>query len=171
MIAKAIAVACMAHDGQKYGDRPYHTHLLDVYSVLCRFGVTDQITLSAAWLHDTVEDTKVTESILRTMFIPELVDIVMLVTCNPALPNRKERHRDLYPRTKNNPRAVLVKVADRIANVESGGKADMYLREHTFFRSQMMDCPQATTSQKEILCAMMQYLDGKLGYIHTWGPQ
>lgn len=164
MIAKAIAVACMAHDGQRYGDEPYHTHLLDVYSVLVRFGVTDQLTLAAAWLHDVVEDTKITEAMLRTMFIPNLVDIVMLVTCDPLLSTRKEKHRDLYPRTRDNPQAVLVKLADRIANVMAGGKREMYQREHGFFRAMMLDCPTASPSQKIIIDDMIKAIDDNLSF-------
>jgi (p)ppGpp synthase/HD superfamily hydrolase len=58
--------------------------------------------------------------------------------------NRKERHEKTYPKTAKNPKAVILKLADRIANVtfsvRSGeDKLRMYKKEHESFRAILFD--------------------------------
>jgi (p)ppGpp synthase/HD superfamily hydrolase len=38
------------------------------------------------------------------------------------------------PKTASNPDAVIIKLADRIANIEHGGKIEMYAKEYEDFR-------------------------------------
>lgn len=48
--------------------------------------------------------------------------------------NRKERKARTYPALRANLDAVVVKVADRIANMEENGKGDMYAKEFEDFQ-------------------------------------
>ena len=41
------------------------------------------------------------------------------------------------PKTASNPDAVIIKLADRIANIEHGGKIDMYAKEYGAFKSHL----------------------------------
>jgi len=59
-LASAKSYATLHHvirKGQLYANLPYTHHLADVARVLREFGVTDPALLTAAWLHDLVEDT------------------------------------------------------------------------------------------------------------------
>lgn len=58
MLNKAIDIAHRAHEGQKrkYSGLPYIVHPLEVLTTLIQNGVTDQTILSAAVLHDVLED-------------------------------------------------------------------------------------------------------------------
>lgn len=58
MLNKAIDIATRAHSGQvrKVSGLPYIVHPLDVMNILINEGVTDEEILSAAVLHDVIED-------------------------------------------------------------------------------------------------------------------
>ena len=59
---RAIEFASIKHVNQrrKNGDIPYINHPIDVANILAQSGVEDYDVLSAAILHDTVEDTDTT---------------------------------------------------------------------------------------------------------------
>jgi (p)ppGpp synthase/HD superfamily hydrolase len=134
--AKSFAIA--AHDNQKYGKHPYSKHLLDVVSVLTRFHVWSTPVLEAAWLHDVLEDTHMPYVAIRDHFGPEVAAIVNAVTDGPGA-NRKERHIAMYHKIRRHGvNAVLVKLADRIANTEhsianESPQLKMYRREFAEF--------------------------------------
>ena len=48
--------------------------------------------------------------------------------------NRKEKKAKTLPKTASNPDAIILKLADRIANIEHGGKIDMYAKEYDEFK-------------------------------------
>jgi guanosine-3',5'-bis(diphosphate) 3'-pyrophosphohydrolase len=114
--AREFALAC--HGDQKYGNQPYETHLRAVRDVLLRFGHRSPTLLSAAWLHDVLEDTPTTQDQLVNFFGFTIADLVYHVTDEPGA-SRKERKPATYAKTRRaSPEAVLLKLADRIANVE-----------------------------------------------------
>jgi len=151
-----VAWARSAHADQKHGPRPYTAHLAEVEAVLHRFSydpnaagldeaaLTRAQTLSlAAWLHDIVEDTPVTLDEVRERAGQDVAALVGAVT-NEEGPNRHARHLKTYPKIASTPNAVILKLADRIANVETclcGGDSKsvrlfkMYQREFEGFRS------------------------------------
>ena len=115
--ARALAIA--AHGDQKYGDSPYIKHLEDVQGVVRRFGfAADREIVLGAWLHDTLEDTKLDAEEIRSKFGAEVLDIVTRVTDMPGS-SRKERKAKTYPKIKGHLKATIVKLCDRIANVEA----------------------------------------------------
>ncbi len=139
-IQAAEAFAATAHKDQKYGEeQPYTTHLGHVVEVLQRFKFEDEDLQVAAWLHDVVEDTEVTITQIEMMFGRNVADIVGRVTNEPGQ-NRKERHAKTYPKIQGSVDATTLKLADRIANVEScvqdaDDKFKMYRKEHKAFQS------------------------------------
>jgi (p)ppGpp synthase/HD superfamily hydrolase len=108
--------------------------------VLCRFGCTDEYLLSAAYLHDVVEDTDVTIDQINLIFGKRVADLVYRVT-NEEGKNRQERHVKTYPKIKESKDAVMLKLADRISNVEASasdpGKMKMYKKEWPFFQESL----------------------------------
>src|SRR4051812_8421340 len=80
MIEAAFDLARNAHREQvRRSGEPYITHPLGVALILADLGL-DDVTLSAALLHDAVEDTSVTATEIEQLVGPEVAAIVEGVT-------------------------------------------------------------------------------------------
>ena len=140
--AKEFAIA--QHGTQKYGDRPYSYHLAQVSQVLSEFGYADDGSIMAAgWLHDVLEDTPTTYEMLASEFGKETADIVFAVTTEPGQ-NRADRFRKTALKIQSNKKALIVKLADRIANTEASLQSNpklykMYLKEFPLFKQLLYD--------------------------------
>jgi (p)ppGpp synthase/HD superfamily hydrolase len=135
---RALAWAREQHDGQLYGGRPYDTHLLAAAEVLrdCGYG-GDPVLMSAAYLHDAIEDTSATRDQIAALFGTRIAGIVDAVS-DPDGDTRAEKKAAAYPRIRAIDDAVRVKLADRIANVEAGGPpAAKYAAEQEAFRREL----------------------------------
>ncbi len=160
---RARALARQAHGSQKYGDLPYEFHLQAVVDVLFRFGATldnDETAplLVAAWLHDTLEDTELDKQAVADEFGADIAEIVCRVTDEPG-ENRKARKAATYAKTAASEAAVIVKLADRIANVEESlqnnkGLFRMYAKEQASFSSALRSSAQGELAQR-----LWQHLD------------
>jgi len=141
---EAHTYAIQAHEGQTYGDEPYTVHLEAVVAIVR--GVADTFRSRAvAWLHDVLEDTEADAATLAASFGRTITEAVQLVT-DPEGPNRRARKVELHRRLANldhwheaHRLALIVKTADRLANVRASaaahpGKLSMYRREHAAFR-------------------------------------
>ena len=148
-ILQAKRFAIKAHGDQKYGNEfPYAIHLQAVESVLLRFDIVDENIRCAAWLHDTLEDTNIQYEEIELFFGKEVANIVSRLT-EPKGGNRKWRHYETYPKIKELEEAVILKLADRIANVEAGGdKVKMYIKEYAFFKESLFDDKQLEITKK-----------------------
>src|SRR4028118_143189 len=135
--AKEFAIA--QHGTQKYGEHPYSYHLAQVSQVLAESGYAgDEAIAAAGWLHDTLEDTPATYEMLGSEFGTEVADIVWAVTSEPG-GNRADRFRKTAPKIQSNKKALIVKLADRIANTEASLQSNpklykMYLKEFPLFK-------------------------------------
>jgi len=135
--AKEFAIA--QHGDQKYGEHPYSYHLAQVSQVLAEFGYAgDEAIAAAGWLHDILEDTPATYEMLASEFGKETADIVWAVTSEPG-GNRADRFRKTAPKIQSNKKALIVKLADRIANTEASLQSNpklykMYVKEFSLFK-------------------------------------
>ena len=123
-LRSAVAFAVEHHGGQRRPTgAPYLEHLLEALEVLVRgAGVTDPEVLSAAVLHDVVEDTACTPSDLAAAFGARVAEFVGWVTIPlPAAGQDKAAVKEAcLRRLRHAPRgAVLVKLADRASNVQT----------------------------------------------------
>jgi len=99
---------------------PYVNHLIEVAELLAREGgVTDVITLQAAILHDTLEDTETTVAELDAHFGMEVRRIVEEVTDDQILSKAERKRLQIVHARHLSERAKLVKLADKIANLRS----------------------------------------------------
>lgn len=143
------------HGDQLYGDGPHPMmkHLDDVSNVLTEFGFGHYEYHVLAYLHDVLEDTDATMWDVEHEFGVDTALRVYMLT-DPPLPSRRERKEELHGRFSDlSPDAhhmeIVVKLADRIANVRAsqmmdvsalmdddrfGSKLRMYCKEYTEFR-------------------------------------
>jgi guanosine-3',5'-bis(diphosphate) 3'-pyrophosphohydrolase len=119
--AFAFAKACHGDQLRPTGD-PYERHLLEAVEVLAEgAGVLDRDLLVTALLHDVVEDTGCSLDQVRDRFGPGVAELADWVTkTDPPEGGDREAARVAYLRRLSGaPReAVLVKLADRLSNVQ-----------------------------------------------------
>lgn len=132
----ATALATGAHAGQtrKYTGEPYVSHCTAVCSLVASVWPEDYVTLAAAMLHDSLEDTALTYKDIVSM-LPEEVGGLVVELTEPAGGLRSERiamyAHQLYSAS---PEAQTVKVADIIDNLSTiidrdPGFAPLYVSE------------------------------------------
>lgn len=134
---RAKMFAEIAHAGQVYNSEvPYTFHLEQVVEILKQHGLTDPVMLCAGYLHDTIEDSNTSYNDIKKRFGEDVAELVYAVTSELGR-NRKERNKKTYPKLKGNEKAICLKLADRIANVNYGlateGKNEMYVNEYPEF--------------------------------------
>ena len=120
-VLRAAVFAANKHRHQRRKDAeasPYINHPLTVADILAsEGGVEDPVTLMAAVLHDTVEDTDTFEGELRATFGSVVADVVMEVTDDKSLPKAERKRLQIVHAPELSSRAKLVKIADKIANL------------------------------------------------------
>ena len=130
---EARMVAVKLHASQSYDEiYPYEKHLDDVVEVLKRFGFSGRFII-AGYLHDSIEDGAISYNKIRKHFGEKVAEMVYCVTDEMGR-DRKEKKSKTLPKTASNPDAIILKLADRIANIEHGGKIDMYADEYEAFK-------------------------------------
>jgi len=164
---KAQRFAREAHKGQKYGKHRYTYHLSKVCHEVEFFAFPRKLMV-AAWLHDTLEDTKTTKKDLEKSFGKDITDLVWAVTDEPGK-NRKERMQKTLPKIKKAGFfAIALKLCDRIANVKASirginpKKLAMYKKEYPVFRQYLYE--------PTMIPAMWKTLDDLLGFTYPVRP-
>lgn len=122
LILRAAVVAAYAHRNQtrRYTLEPYIIHPISVATKVSEFTM-DPHVISAAILHDVVEDTDVTLDEIRNKFGERIADMVDLLTelPDPTL-NRKSRKAKQMQRLADASADVqLIKAMDLIDNRKS----------------------------------------------------
>jgi guanosine-3',5'-bis(diphosphate) 3'-pyrophosphohydrolase len=123
-VAAAVEFATEHHgDQRRKTGVPYLEHLLEAVQILVQgAGVRDPDVLAAAVLHDVVEDTPCTLAELAAAFGPRVAELVRWVTIPERGPDEDASAvREAYLRRLRlaPPDAVLVKLADRMSNVQT----------------------------------------------------
>ena len=121
LVLRASAFAAHKHRNQRRKDvdaSPYINHPLTLANVLAsEGGVADAVTLCAALLHDTVEDTDTTPDELASEFGADICGVVLEVTDDRALPKAERKRLQIEHAVTISERAKLVKLADKISNL------------------------------------------------------
>lgn len=125
LIMKAYNLANEKHKDQKRSSgEPYIIHPLNVAYILADIGL-DESTISAALLHDVVEDTDVTDEVLRKEFGNEIADMVAGVTKLSNIQfasveeQQAEDYRKMFLAMGKDIRVILIKLADRLHNMRT----------------------------------------------------
>ncbi len=122
---RAQAFATGAHAAidqrRKYTNEPYIVHPAAVVEIV-RSVCDIPVVLAAAWLHDTVEDTKVTIDVIEEVFGQQVALLVLELTdkSRPEDGNRVARKAiDRQHLALASPSAQTIKLADLIDNTSS----------------------------------------------------
>jgi len=125
IIREAYLFAESAHKQQtRASGEPYISHSITVATTLVDLRL-DPVTIAAALLHDTAEDTGVTPSDIRERFGDEIATLVDGVTKLGKIEwmSREERQaenlRKMFLAMANDIRIVLIKLADRLHNMRT----------------------------------------------------
>lgn len=119
MVTKAMHLATWAHEKQKYNGQPYIYHCRAVAhlaeKLALNWGMDPDVAMAVGWLHDAVEDSKLTLAKIALEVSPEVARVVGLLTRAP-----EEDYHDAYlPRLGPDRMARLVKLADMRCNLEN----------------------------------------------------
>ena len=118
---KAATFATEAHKMQKRksDDSSYMVHPLNVAAIITNEGLFhNPLTLSAAILHDTLEDTHATSEQIEKIFGRDICDIVKECTDDKTLSKRKRKENQILHMTDGiSYHARIVKLADKLDNL------------------------------------------------------
>ena len=127
LIESAYRFAEEKHRGQfrKSGDS-YITHLIEVAYILATLQAGPS-TISAGFLHDTIEDCDVTKEEISEKFGPDIAEIVFCLTKIKALSHNRrhdkdfvaEGHRKIFLGMAKDVRVIIIKLADRLHNMRT----------------------------------------------------
>lgn len=125
-IKKAIQFAARKHHGQlRVGKEPlpYVTHLFSVALLVAEDGAHDDV-VTAALLHDTLEDTATTRAELIATFNEHVAELVEAVSEPKEREGKeltwKERKTQYLTQIENaDDEAILISLADKVDNIES----------------------------------------------------
>ncbi|NLP47594.1 MAG: bifunctional (p)ppGpp synthetase/guanosine-3',5'-bis(diphosphate) 3'-pyrophosphohydrolase [Clostridiales bacterium] len=133
LIEKAYKFAAKAHKGQlRLSGQPFVSHPIAVAQILAKINL-DCVTVVAALLHDTVEDTSVSKEEVKRIFgegIAALVDGVTKLGQVPIQPKdtdwetekeeeQAENIRKMLLAMSEDMRVILIKLADRLHNMRT----------------------------------------------------
>jgi GTP diphosphokinase / guanosine-3',5'-bis(diphosphate) 3'-diphosphatase len=125
VLNRAYVYSMKAHGAQKRasGD-PYFSHPVEVAGLLARMKL-DTASIATGLLHDTIEDTEATLDDIERLFGPEITRLVDGVTKLSRLElqsdqtKQAENFRKLVLAMSEDIRVLLVKLADRLHNMET----------------------------------------------------
>ncbi len=142
----AAFMAAQAHSTQLYGHMPYIVHVAEVVRTLQEFHYDDEDLLIAGFLHDILEDapdyfTTYSEDEKKALGIEHSIELLFnknvyrLVDAVTGVgKNRREKKLNTLIKLNAYPKAIPLKMADRLANIRNCVKfnprmLEMYKKE------------------------------------------
>ena len=125
LITKSLSYATEKHKGQVDDDGiEYIFHPIQVFRILSKV-TQDPELLTAALLHDVLEDTGTTPEEIEQIFGRRVLSLVMEVTHE----GKKDNHGFYFPRLKTRD-GIMIKFADRLSNISRMSNWDKKRQEH-----------------------------------------
>lgn len=122
-LTRALVYAAEAHANQRRkgaAQEPYINHLIEVLDLVARAtGGEDAELLTAALLHDVVEDTPISAGELAAAFGERVARIVTENSDDMTLPKDERRRQRIAAMAHKSPEARIVKTADVISNLRA----------------------------------------------------
>ena len=121
LVVRAAEYAARAHARHRRKDvdeTPYINHLAHVARLLAEAGCDAEL-VAAGYLHDTIEDVRVTYEELLAEFGQDIADLVLAVTDDKSLRWQLRKQAQIDHAAGSPPRVVALKLADKISNLYS----------------------------------------------------
>jgi guanosine-3',5'-bis(diphosphate) 3'-pyrophosphohydrolase len=171
-LLKAVSFAARAHQGQMRKDRrtPYASHPFRVCLVVRHvFGIDDTATLTAAVLHDTIEDTPTDFDDLAKHFGPQVATWVAALSKDMRLPEDEREAAYKAALAKADWQVKVCKLGDVFDNLlDSAHFAEDQIRR-TLRRSRdylaALDDPALPPDARRAFDVVSRLLDEKEGRI------
>lgn len=168
----AFAIQSHASVNQEYDGLPYSVHLCMVYSQAIQFikhipPYKRVDVLNAVWLHDTIEDCRLTYNDILKISNKEVAEMVYALS-NEKGRNRKERaNANYYKGIRETEFATFIKLCDRLANViysrETKSRMfEVYKNENQDFLNQLFERPDQQLRYRDLVQALKDTLDYSL---------
>ena len=166
MIDKAMRFATKAHEGQvrKGTSRPYIVHPVEVGDIVSSM-TKDEEVISAAILHDTIEDCKgVTRNILAEEFSERVASLVVQESEDKSKTWR-ERKGATIQRMRTAQRDVqMIGLADKLSNMRDINRDYPVVGENLWNRFRMKDKQIIGWYYKGIRDALKEQFEGVPAY-------
>jgi len=124
LISRAYEFSKKAHAGQaRNSGEDYFSHVFATAKILAEMNA-DAVTISAGLLHDVLEDTETSETLMRETFGDDVVNLVSGVTKlghikYKGVTRHAESLRKFFIASAHDIRVVTVKLADRLHNIST----------------------------------------------------
>lgn len=122
-LSKALLFAAEAHANQRRkgaAQEPYINHLIEVHDLVAQAtGGSDIELLTAALLHDVIEDTDHDRSDIANMFGERVADIVVANSDDMSIAKAERKRSRIAAMAAKNSDARIVKMADVISNLRA----------------------------------------------------
>ena len=152
------------HAGQQYGPHEYSYHLKMVVDRTREIYGSDCLQLSAAALHDTIEDTGVTREYLAQKYGSDLATLVWTASADPSEQSRRGKQNSIAKKLAILPshlelRGIDLKMADRNCNMKASilegkwGLVKMYQSEADLYR------PHFSRGNAELFAEYQRYCE------------
>ena len=166
MIEKAIAFATQAHEGQfrKGTTRPFILHPMEVGNIVASM-TEDEEVISAAILHDTIEDCEgVTEVIICREFSPRVAELVVQES-EDKTKTWMERKSATIAHLKEAPKEIqIIGLADKLSNMRDIDRDYPECGEELWKRFRMKDKEVIGWYYKSIRDSLRESMQGTKTY-------
>ena len=142
--ARTYATEKHAATNHQYDDKPYAFHLGMVAEAAKMFignfePEIQEIILSGCWCHDIIEDARETYNDVKKELGEEVAEIAYALTNEKGRTRKERANETYYAGIRNTPYATLIKICDRIANVQhsinkQSRMLDIYRKEYEGFK-------------------------------------
>ncbi|MEO1023051.1 MAG: bifunctional (p)ppGpp synthetase/guanosine-3',5'-bis(diphosphate) 3'-pyrophosphohydrolase [Bacteroidota bacterium] len=125
LVSRAFVLCYLSHkEGKRASGEPYYYHPVEVAKIVAQEINVDDISVAAALLHDTVEDTEVTLDDIRFLFGEQVAVIIDGVTkIAGVFKSRDSKQAEAFMKLllsmAEDIRVVLIKFADRLHNMRT----------------------------------------------------
>lgn len=125
IILKAKNFASERHRNQKKKDgiTSFSDHLEGVVNRLKNLGITDEVILSAAWLHDVIENSETTFDEINEIFGNAISVLVLSLTKNTKIAKKDAENQYVNQLKNSSYQTKIIKFCDISANLKDITKA------------------------------------------------
>lgn len=125
LIEKAFKLTYLSHEGAtRASGEPYYLHPLEVAHIVVKDMSLDDVSVAAALLHDTVEDTHISLDDIKVEFGPVVAHLIDGMTkISGVIKSTETRQAETFLKLlmsmADDIRVVLIKFADRLHNMRT----------------------------------------------------